>query len=96
MARPNTRTHAPEALVTVWNGAVGGNTSTVQAATDLCARVITVGVLPVGGTLVVTQLGGGALTYSEADIIAAGYILHGQFEQITAAGSTAHTLKVGW
>lgn len=92
MARPNRDLFTPTKWTKVWSGAVGGNTSLVSAVGDIASRVIIVGTL---GTLVVVNIDGTSTTWTAGDIIAAGYILYGQFTQVTAAGSTAFDLQVG-
>lgn len=77
----------------VWAGVVGADANLIDGVTGLCARAILVAS---GGILVVTEAGGLARTYTAADIIAAQGFLRGNFEGVTAAGSTAFNLTVGW
>jgi hypothetical protein len=94
MSYINTRLGTFEKTSALWVGAVGANTSLVDAVTGYCARAIIVGVN--AGSLVVTEAGGVARTYSTADIIAQQGFLRGNFEALVAAGSASHTLTVGW
>ena len=89
----NRRTGVFERTAKVWAGAVGANTSLVDPVTGECARAI---IVATGGNLVVLEAGAVARTYTAADIVAAQGFLRGNFEQVTAVGSTAFDLTVGW
>jgi hypothetical protein len=96
MAHLNTRIDAPHTAINIWVGAVGANTSLVGTGSDtgLAARAVVVGVA--AGSLVLVDIYGNVRTVTVADIIAQNYIIRGQWVQVTAAGSAAHTLTIWW
>jgi len=77
-----------------WTGGVGAGDTLIDSTSGYCARAIIVGV--VVGDLNVTEAGGVGRTYTAADINAQQGFLRGNFESLVAAGSTSHTLTVGW
>jgi len=94
MACLNRRSGPPEQVTEIWTGAVpGANTSLVETYSHMAARAVVVTVL---GDLTLLDIGGTTHTFSAADMVAAGYILRGQWIQANVAGATAHTLKIWW
>jgi len=92
MACMNNRVGPPQRTNQYWLLAVGATTSLVDADTGLCARAVIVGAL---GTLVMVDIYGATRTFTAADIIAANYIIRGQWTSIVNT-STAFTLTVWW
>ena len=93
MATLNRRLGPPEVEAAVWTGGVGVNTSLVDGNSGLSARAV---VVSTPGTLVLVDIYGTVRTFTAAEITALGNIIRGQWVQVTAAGSTAHTLIVWW
>ena len=93
MAVINRRLGPPESERHLWTGAVGADTTLVEMWGNMAARAVIVGVV---GTLVLVDINGTTRTYTSAEILAAGNIIRGQWIQVTAAGSTAHTLVIWW
>ena len=96
MARLNKRLIVPVNWATAWAGAVGADVVTLDAY-DECARVILVGTLNAGGTLVLRDIAGTDVAFTFNDMSNQNNYIRGQWQRIVAAGSAnAFNLKYAW
>lgn len=97
MPRVNGRLITPRDWSAIlWPGAVGANTSLVNA-NDECARLVTVRTVAAGCTLVLRDIGGNDITFDFTDLTNQNFYIRGQWQLLVAAGSAnAWDIRAAW